>query len=98
MESRFWGEYSIPRKTRVRESRSSFWGTECGKTGTAVIGLALGSAMAQPMSVIFFDVEPSDPTVYAAIILTLGLAGFLACLIPARRATQIELVDALRPD
>ena len=64
----------------------------------AVIGLALGAAMAQPMSVIFFDVEPSDPTVYAAIILTLGLAGFLACLIPARRATQIELVDALRPD
>jgi ABC-type antimicrobial peptide transport system permease subunit len=63
-----------------------------------VIGLALGAAMAQPMSVIFFDVEPSDPTVYAAIILTLGLAGFLACLIPARRATQIELVDALRPD
>ncbi len=52
----------------------------------------------EPMSVIFFDVEPSDPTVYAAIILTLGLAGFLACLIPARRATQIELVDALRPD
>jgi len=64
----------------------------------AVIGLALGAAMAQPMSVIFFDVEPSDPTVYAAIIVTLGLAGFLACLIPARRATRIELVDALRPD
>ncbi len=64
----------------------------------AVIGLALGAAMAQPMAVIFFDVEPSDPTVYAAIIVTLGLAGFLACLIPARRATQIELVDALRPD
>ena len=64
----------------------------------AAIGLALGAAMAQPMSVIFFDVKPSDPTVYAAIILTLGLAGFLACLIPARRATRVELVDALRPD
>jgi hypothetical protein len=63
-----------------------------------LIGLALGAAMAQPMSVVFFEVEPSDPTVYAAIIVTLGLAGLVACLIPARRATQVELVDALRPE
>ena len=63
-----------------------------------LIGLALGAAMAQPLSVVFFDVEPSDPTVYAAIIVTLGLAGLFACLIPARRATRVELVDALQPD
>ena len=63
-----------------------------------VVGLALGAAMVQPMSVIFFEVEPSDPLVYVSIIVTLGLAGLLACLIPARRATRIELVDALRPD
>lgn len=63
----------------------------------AVIGLALGAAMAQPMSVIFFDVRPSDPTVYAAILVTLGLTGLLACLVPARRATRVQLVDALRP-
>ncbi len=63
-----------------------------------LIGLALGAAMAQPMSVVFFEVKPSDPTVYAAIIVTLGLAGFVACLIPARRATRVELVEALQPD
>jgi ABC-type antimicrobial peptide transport system permease subunit len=64
----------------------------------ALIGLVLGAAMAQPMTAVLFEVEPSDPTVYVAIIATLGLAGLLACIIPARRATKVELVDALRPD
>ena len=54
--------------------------------------------MAQPMAIVFFDVEPSDPTVYGAIVVTMGLAGLLACVVPARRATQVELVEALRPD
>jgi predicted permease len=64
----------------------------------AAIGLAMGAAMARPLSVVFFDVEPSDPVVYGAIVVTMALSGLLACLLPARRATQIELVDALRPD
>ena len=64
----------------------------------ALIGLVLGAAMAQPMTAVLFEVEPSDPTVYVAIIVTLGLAGLLACIIPARRATKVELVDALQPD
>ena len=49
-----------------------------------LFGLALGAAMAKPMSVMFFELEASDPTVYAAIIITLGLAGLVACVISAR--------------
>jgi putative ABC transport system permease protein len=64
----------------------------------AAVGLALGALLVQPMRVIFFDVEPSDPTVYLTIILTLGLSGLLACLLPALRAMRVQLVDALRPD
>jgi putative ABC transport system permease protein len=50
------------------------------------------------MRVVFFEVEPSDPLVYVSIVATLGLAGLLACLVPARRATRVQLVDALRPE
>jgi ABC-type antimicrobial peptide transport system permease subunit len=63
-----------------------------------LIGLGLGAALVQPMRVVFFEVEPSDPFVYAAIVLTLGMAGLLACLLPAHRATRVQLVDALRPE
>ncbi|MCZ6916338.1 MAG: hypothetical protein O7I93_06160, partial [Gemmatimonadetes bacterium] len=62
------------------------------------IGLGLGVAMAMPLRVALFDVNPTDPTVYAAIVLTLTAAGLLACLVPARRATRVNLVDALRPE
>jgi len=64
----------------------------------ALIGLGLGALLVQPMRVIFFQVEPTDPLVYVTIVLTLGLAGLLACLVPAHRATRVQLVDALRPE
>jgi putative ABC transport system permease protein len=62
------------------------------------IGLVLGGLLIQPMRVIFYQVNPADPSVYLTIVLTLGLAGVLACLVPARRAMRVQLVDALRPD
>jgi putative ABC transport system permease protein len=64
----------------------------------AAIGLGLGALLVQPMRVIFFEVEPSDPTVYLTIVVTLGLSGLLACLLPALRAMRVQLVDALRPE
>jgi predicted permease len=63
-----------------------------------VIGLGLGGLLVQPMRVIFFQVEPTDPFVYVTIVSTLALSGLLACLIPARRAMRVQVVDALRPD
>jgi putative ABC transport system permease protein len=62
------------------------------------IGLGLGAALSRPLQLIMFDVNASDPSVYAAIVVTLGLAGLLACLVPARRATRVDLVNALRPE
>ena len=62
------------------------------------VGLAMGAAMARPLAVVFFDVNPTDPGVFAAIVVTLGVAGVAACIVPALRATRVELADALRPD
>ena len=63
-----------------------------------VIGLALGFGLSSPLRFVLFDVNTSDMTVYGAIVFTLGFAGILACFIPARRATRIDLVEALRPE
>ena len=60
------------------------------------IGLLLGSAMARPMQFVLYGVETGDPIVYLAIALTLGLAGFLACVVPARNATKANPVEAMR--
>ncbi|MEX2048206.1 MAG: ABC transporter permease [Gemmatimonadota bacterium] len=64
----------------------------------ALIGLGLGALLVRPLSVVFFEVEPTDPFVYLTIVGTLGLAGLLACLLPAHRATRVQLIDALRPE
>ncbi len=62
------------------------------------VGLGLGALMSKPLQVALFDVKPGDPLVYGAIVVAFVLSGLLACFIPARRATRIELVDALRPE
>lgn len=63
-----------------------------------VLGLALGAGMSRAMAVILYGVETGDPLVYLSITLTLGAAGLLACLIPARSATRTDPVVAMRAD
>jgi putative ABC transport system permease protein len=43
-----------------------------------------------------FEVSPLDPATYCAVSLVLAAAALLASYIPARRATMIEPVEALR--
>ncbi|MCH9015632.1 MAG: hypothetical protein IH877_08115, partial [Gemmatimonadetes bacterium] len=62
------------------------------------IGLALGAALSRPLQILSFRVNPNDPAVYAAIIVTLTLAGVLACLGPALRATRVNIVAALKAE
>ena len=60
------------------------------------VGLLLGAVMAGPMRFILYGVETGDAVVYLGVVGTLGLAGLLACLIPARSATRTEPVEAMR--
>jgi putative ABC transport system permease protein len=66
----------------------------------AALGLALGLALAyivtRLMSKILFEVSPTDPATFATIALLLGLVALLACYIPARRATKVDPMVALR--
>ena len=60
------------------------------------VGLALG--VSQLLRILLLDVNPRDPYIYVAVVLTLAAAGLLACLIPARRATLVHPLNALRSE
>jgi predicted permease len=66
------------------------------------IGLALGLAMATGLSqllrTLLFDVQPRDPMIFAGVVAVLATAGLLACYMPARRATGVDPLVALRSD
>jgi len=61
-----------------------------------VFGLALAFGLSRVLKVIMFDVEPSDPAVFAAIVLVISVVGLLASWVPARRATAVDPNEALR--
>jgi ABC-type antimicrobial peptide transport system permease subunit len=48
------------------------------------------------MKSLLFEVKPTDPTTIAVIALLLGAVALLACWIPARRATKVDPMIALR--
>jgi putative ABC transport system permease protein len=66
----------------------------------AAIGMAAGLlaavALTRLMAGLLYGVRPADPATLGAVILLLGAIAFLACYIPARRATAVDPVVALR--
>ena len=64
------------------------------------IGLAAGTAAAvllsQLMATVLYGVPPGDPLTFAAVVATLLAVAVIACLLPARRATAIDPMIALR--
>ena len=67
---------------------------------TILIGVAIGVAgslaLTRTMVSLLFGVTATDPLTFAAVILLLAAAALLACYIPARRATDVDPIVALR--
>jgi hypothetical protein len=66
-------------------------------TGMA-IGLAATVAFASVLRAMLYGTESRNPQVLAAVCIVVGLAGFLATLVPALLAAAVEPLRALRSD
>ena len=60
------------------------------------IGIAGGFAVSRLLQQVLFEVDPADPVVYLAVSVLLLLVAEFASFVPARRATRIDPVTALR--
>jgi putative ABC transport system permease protein len=61
-----------------------------------VIGFAMSLALARVLSSVLIGVSAYDVTTFALVPLLLGAVAFFACLVPARRATKVNPLVALR--
>ncbi len=100
--------FSVSRRTRELGIRMAL-GAKAGDVVRLVmrqgawqigIGLTLGVLLAVGisglLSILLFEVPPRDPMTFGVALGVLVVAGVLACLIPARRATAVDPIEALR--
>ncbi|MGH9411081.1 MAG: ADOP family duplicated permease [Vicinamibacterales bacterium] len=102
--------YSVARRTRELGIRAALGGRRGDiirlvlreGLSTAVVGTGIGIVFAaigtRLLTTVLYGVSADDPAPYAAAAIVLLASSAAACLIPARRATRINPVDALRSE
>jgi predicted permease len=74
------------------------------REGSRVIGLGLAGGLvaalagARLLQTLLFEVRPGDPATVGVVCVMLGVVGLAACYLPARRATRVDPLAALRAD
>ena len=60
------------------------------------IGLFGAVALTRVLSSVLFEITPKDPLTFTVVAIALALVAFAACYVPARRATKVDPLVALR--
>ncbi len=99
--------YSVTQRTRELGVRMALGGSPGEvfrlvlRQGLRVIGLGLAIGLVGSLLLVrliralLYGVRPTDPAVLAVVAITLAAVGVLACVVPARRATRIDPMEAL---
>ncbi|PYR42823.1 MAG: hypothetical protein DMF93_04760 [Acidobacteria bacterium] len=100
--------YTVAQRTRELGLRMAL-GADAGATVRLVMsrslwligagtlcGLVASAALARLIAGLLYATGPFDPVVFASVSLLLGAAGAIATMIPARRATRVDPIVALR--
>jgi predicted permease len=100
--------YAISRRTReigirmaLGARRAQVLQLVLGKTAAllalgSVLGLILALAMGNVLASVVYEAQPHDSLVMIGVLLTIAFLGLFACWSPARRATRVDPMVALR--
>lgn len=64
----------------------------------SALGVAAAAFLTRLMQTLLYGVEPFDPLTFAGVVALLAAAAFVACQLPALRATRISPTEALRTE
>jgi putative ABC transport system permease protein len=102
--------YSVNERTREIGIRIALGATESGVVGLVIrrgmrltliglsIGLAAGAAVSQLLGGLLIEFSPWDPATFISVTAILISVAGLASYLPARRATRIDPITALRQE
>ncbi len=62
------------------------------------VGLILALALTRVMRSLLYEVSPTDPVTFVAVVLALGGAGWLAAFVPALKSTRVDPVTTMRAE
>jgi putative ABC transport system permease protein len=84
---------------RIEDVRALFLKHGLWLMGAGIaLGVAMALALTRVMATLLFGVGPTDPVTYAAVSVMLAAVGLVATYLPARRASRVDPVIALRAD